>query len=506
MSTNNMWSFELEAKALKTILTPSSPYSGKLFVITKPEFFFHKVTSSLWKRLEELLNSGVSSFPTWEILATDDKIPEDIQIALKEAFAEVPLITTEGDFEYVQKELVGLAAKRLINKTLYETQDILFDKDKSPEEALGKIGDALSKIQITDNFESELFMGFGYNEQAEKVFHEIVFRPGTFQFVETGYPSFDKKSGGHQRGNLVVIGAGSGGGKSLYAVNLLVRQFLKGYNVVLASYEMNYHEILIRILSIISQVEMQRIQLNMLTPEEVVTVECAWREFNLQGIKNKNYFNLVCPTGETTVSDIGLRFKGKNVTSIIFDYINLLTSKSEFSDSQWQMLGEIAREGKKLAVYLNCVVYLLAQLDDSLNLRYSKAIRDHANWIMGWNRDQQSIIDGYVTVKQLKARNAPLYDYPLLTKFNTATFGDPEDPEVTKEYSDADRKRLLKEAKKHGVFFPIVLEGQELKVKKTETLPSPPLKIEAKPVVNLTQVERSDSPVSYYIPDDSEAL
>ena len=211
---------------------------------------------------------------------------------------------------------------------------------------------------------------------------------------------------------------------SLMAVNLLIRQYLLGYNTVLCSYEMTDDEVMVRLLSNIGEVDMNKLQNNNLTPPETMQATAAWREFNLKGYVNKNTYSIICPKTETTVPEIGFRVRSMKPDVLILDYINLLASSTGKAEAQWQQLGDISREAKLLANKLNCVVILLAQIDDAYNLRYSKAIKDHANFVMGWIRDDDSKNTRSITIHQMKARNAPVYDWVLGERFDIAQFRD----------------------------------------------------------------------------------
>lgn len=225
---------------------------------------------------------------------------------------------------------------------------------------------------------------------------------------------------------------------SLMAVNLLIRQYILGYNTILCSYEMTDDEVMVRLLSNIGEVDMNKLQNNRLTPPETQQVTAAWREFNLKGYLNKNTYSIICPKTETTVPEIGFRVRSMKPDVLILDYINLLGSSSGTAEAQWQTLGDISREAKLLANKLNCVVILLAQIDDTYNLRYSKAIKDHANFVMGWIRadpeakdNDMSIDTRSIEIHQMKARNAPVYKWTLSERFDIAQFRDPEQQDRT---------------------------------------------------------------------------
>lgn len=216
---------------------------------------------------------------------------------------------------------------------------------------------------------------------------------------------------------------------SLMAVNMLIRQYRLGYNTTLCSYEMSDDEVMLRVLSNISEVEMNKIQNHALTPIETQRATAAWREFNLLGYEKNNGYHIICPKNETTVSEIGFRVRNLKPDVLILDYINLLSSASGTAEAQWQQLGEISRESKLLANKLNCVVILLAQVDDTYNLRYSKAIKDHANFVMAWIRDDTARAERMIDIHQIKARNSELYNFKLVERFDIAQFRDREQPD-----------------------------------------------------------------------------
>lgn len=430
MSNNSLWSIELEVKALRSILTPKSPYAQDLFGALKPEHFYSRTTQEIHKRLCEVMAAGQTDLPSFDLFIEDQQIPEGIRQAAQSDFAGIGPVEAPGDYDYLIAQLGHYAkARALYRATQGAAKKLLEDPTALRPELLremtDQLGSLLMEIDSEGDTASQVTLGIGYNAAAEDSFHRVMYGDISAELIPMGYKSFDSRTGGFRRSNLVIIAANSGGGKSLMAVNIMVRQYLMGHNVVLISYEMTEDEVLIRLLSNISEVDMTKIALRKYdTPEEASRVEYAYREFLLHG-KNKNcHFTIICPKSETTVTEIGFKVKALKPTTVILDYINLLTTTSDKAESMWQALSEISKESKLLANKLHCVVFLLAQLDNTFNLKYSKAIMDHANFVMGWVRDEESKSTRLINVKQLKARNAPLYDFTLLERFNIAQFRD----------------------------------------------------------------------------------
>lgn len=439
-STEGFWNLDLELQAIKTILSPSSEWAAKVYSACKPEFFHHSTTSTIFKRLHKLMKTSDSfELPTLDFVLSDSKITDAVRKTVRETLegteSGIPVVavSSQGDYDILIQGLTSLARARSLYQVTHTAAVELID---SPEptslirQVTDRLGQSLFNME-NEELLSQISIGKQYNQSAEDSFTRIV--NGTFEHakIKTGFEEFDQRTGGFHRTNLVILGANSGGGKSLMAVNMLIRQYLLGYTTVLASYEMTDDEVLIRVLSNISEVDMNRLQNHQLTPQETDRVTAVWREFTLKGYENNNTYHILCPKTETTVPEIGFRVRNLKPDVLLLDYINLLSSSSGNSDAQWQQLGDISREAKLLANKLNCVVILLCQLNDTYELRYSKAIKDHANFVMGWVRTEESQNTRVIEINQLKARNAPLYKWSLVERFDIAQFRDPQQQDRT---------------------------------------------------------------------------
>lgn len=430
------WNLELELQAVKTMLTPDSEWAARVYAASKPDLFYHVATKAIFSRLQKIMEKSKSfELPSLDFILSDAKITPTVRQTFKDAIDgtdggdPITVVKNQGDFDLLFQSLNSLAKTRVIFNATKKAANELLESDEPSEFAkkvADKLGESLFSIEDEDDMISHVTMGVGYNQAAEDCFSRLVNGVFEEQKIRTGYEEFDTKTGGFHRTNLVVIAGGSGSGKSLLAVNLLVRQFLLGYKVILASYEMTDDEVMLRLLSNISEVEMSKIQNKQMTPNDDKRLHIAWREFNLKGYEKGASYHVICPKKEQTVPEVGFKVRNLKPDVLILDYINLLASTSGDETAQWQSLGDIAREAKLLANKLNCVVILLAQLDDAYNLRYSKGIKDHANFVMGFLRDDAAKSSQEILIKQIKARNAPLYDFKLREEFCVAQFRDME--------------------------------------------------------------------------------
>jgi len=704
-----LWDYALEVKALKTALSGGT-FADRMFAFLKDKHFHGAGNLAVFKRLSALMEKQLSTLPSWRVLLSDAELEASITPHTLDDFETSPEVTNEGDLELVSTSLVELFKRRAIYKTLFQTQDTLFTKEKSANDIASDVSSALVEMDSED-VNTEICIGAGYNNLANQIFHSILDDSSDGIWLPSGYKSFDTQSRGFQAGDLVCLGANTGGGKcsdyntliptsegvlaigdlhaefggvasgwsppskeiwvyttegrrpiegffrstsrtiievtsnwgdvfrgtpehrllcldndalkykhmseikegdwlpksvgtqmygseylpldiaknfgkqfsanqcvpkavlragketqaafirglfeceeallnleldslseipiyqvkglldnmgilcsirqkkvpevgyrlslscdsflefyerlgsyqgtvvmeqpqvwmqvskivahneetpvydlsiqgkreysasgfmshnSQMALNLMTRSYLAGFEVVMASYEMTYEQIITRKLSIISELPHDRIRAKSLSPNEKKFLEWAWYDYNLKGKRQGNDFWLSCPTSHSTVFEVGFRYKSKKPMAMIFDYINLLKTNSKHGDAQWMMLGEIAKEGKMLARRLNCVVILLVQIDKEHNFRYSQAIKDHADWIWGWVYDEEAKTNGFVTIKQIKTRSAPSYDFQLVTRFDLSQFRDPEEEDRRFEFTDEKYRLTIEEAK-----------------------------------------------------------
>lgn len=447
----NIHDFELEIKALKTIMG-ESPYSGRLYGFLKPEHFHYRASKALFNRLQELMVT-LEEFPSWRMLISDSKLEQGVQAALQDGFEKSAEATTKGDLDYLVKNLSELAYKRAIHASLFQGEQDLYDAGKSAKEIAGELGAAIIGLADDDDPESEICMGVDYNEFTEKLFLDTLNGVAAREVLPSGYKSFDERSFGFLPGDLVLIGASTGGGKSTMALNMLNRQYKMGKRVVMASYEMSYNQLHARHMSMLTEIPHDRIRANALTAAERRVYEAAWREFNLHGKRTGNGFWISCPTKDQTVYEVGYKYKEKKPHIYIFDYINFLKTKnkSKATEQQWQQLGEISREGKILARRHDCVVVMLMQIDEEHKIRYARAIQDHADWAWGWVYDEEAKTNGFVNVKQLKARSGLAYDFPLVARFDVCQFRDPDEEDMRLHYTDEQFAAIIEEARQHGL-------------------------------------------------------
>ena len=178
----------------------------------------------------------------------------------------------------------------------------------------------------------------------------------------------NKKLNGFQNSDLIVLGGRPGSGKTAYALNEIIECGLRGIPVAFFSLEMSEKQIIGRMLSIISGIDIVKINSFNLTPKEVLDLKKC----------SDLLANLPITIDDTSgISPIELKIKSnklkreKGIKIIFVDYLQLMKVKNKKINNREQEVAEISNSLKALAKDLDVPVIALAQLSRSVEQRGS---------------------------------------------------------------------------------------------------------------------------------------
>lgn len=225
-------------------------------------------------------------------------------------------------------------------------------------------------------------------EKAYKEFGEVTdlvavgkesdFKQNVIDYLKTtkkdsrGIPSsltlLNKKLNGWQNSDLIIVGGRPGSGKTAYSLNELLECGLQGIPVVFFSLEMSEKQIIARMLSMISGIDVTKINNYNLTNQEVIELKkCSDLLANLPII--------IDDTGG--ISPIELKIKcsklkrEKGIKMVFVDYLQLMKVKNKKVSNREQEISEISQSLKNIAKDLDVPVMALSQLSRSVETRGS---------------------------------------------------------------------------------------------------------------------------------------
>lgn len=197
--------------------------------------------------------------------------------------------------------------------------------------------------------------------------------------LPTGFEDLNHITLGYKPGDLVILGAQTGHGKTAFALHTARAVAVDNkYNVLYLNTEMSREQIALRWGSILSGIEHDRIRSGDINENELSLV--------LQGysrLRESGFYSYPCPnlTPEKTIS-IARKFKAqKNIDMMIVDYVGRM-DKLDPRLQEWQMLEQIVKTLKMLAQNLKIVVMCLVQLNPDGSLQGAKRMKNESDLML----------------------------------------------------------------------------------------------------------------------------
>lgn len=196
-----------------------------------------------------------------------------------------------------------------------------------------------------------------------------------------GFLDLDMITSGMQPGNVTVIAAQSGVGKSTLALNAAVAAAKTGAKTMFSSLEMSGTELMQKIAAAEG-----KIALHHLTHEGGLTPE-GWETVRRLGpeLFQELPLRVYRPDG-ASLADIASAARAcardDGLDLLVLDYLQLVEVEQSRSVTREQAVASVSRGLKNLSVQLGCHVIALSQLNDDGLMRESRAIKNDASVVL----------------------------------------------------------------------------------------------------------------------------
>lgn len=199
----------------------------------------------------------------------------------------------------------------------------------------------------------------------------------------TGLSSLDDALlGGFHRGELGVVAADTGGGKSALLIQIAAENTRKGNAVVYLSLEMPREDIMQRFASAYSG----RAIPQRLVSEPTLEEHAEWKQSDSHfraALCDAQFLPLTIYDNVTDLAEIGAAVRSavrrQKASLAIVDYLQLVEC---VGDTREQAVSEIARKLKVLAAQEHIAILTASQVNENGQLRESRAIGHHANVVI----------------------------------------------------------------------------------------------------------------------------
>lgn len=267
--------------------------------------------------------------------------------------------------------------------------------------------------------------GDGLNIASEWV-DKIASSGGALTGVPSGYEKLDGYTNGFQPGELIILAARPGIGKTMLALNMADNAGLTyQLPVIFFSMEMPTRSVMIRSLSRFSQVPMENILLGKMQTSEWQRWSVSIQQLAASKLTiidkcalNVSQLRHYCRQMQSTV---GLQ-------AVFVDYLGLMSGDGE---NETTKISNISRDLKQLARDFNVPVIVLCQLNRDIekrtvkrhqlsDLRQSGSIEQDADIVMFLSRDEQFATQATLTIA--KNRNGKQGEIPLTVNNDVMEF------------------------------------------------------------------------------------
>ena len=217
--------------------------------------------------------------------------------------------------------------------------------------------------------------------------------PDAAHGTQTGFSDLDNTLVGMGKGELILVGARPGMGKTSFVLNIAANVAKQtGQTVCIFSLEMSNEELVSRMLSGEAMVDSYNIRSGKLSPDE-------WKNLAQASSSLAETEILIDDTTGLTVTGMRAKLRRvKNLGLVVIDYLQLMQSDRR-NDNRVQEVAEISRSMKILAKELRVPVVCCAQLSRGpesrtdkkpmlSDLRDSGAIEQDADVVMFLYRDE----------------------------------------------------------------------------------------------------------------------
>lgn len=214
--------------------------------------------------------------------------------------------------------------------------------------------------------------------------------------LDTGFKDLNKRINGFQKSDLVLIAARPAMGKTAFALNLVTNAAIKaGASVAVFSLEMSRDQLVQRLISSISNVNIQNIKTGNIADDEWIKIAES-----MSILSNLDIY--IDDTPGLKISELRSKCRKlkleKGLDMIMIDYLQLMEGEGR-NENRQQEISKISRSLKMLAKEMHCPVVALSQLSRRADqgtdhrpklsdLRESGAIEQDADLVMFLYRDE----------------------------------------------------------------------------------------------------------------------
>ena len=352
----------------------------------------------------------------------DEKVPIDITTVMDELDKKKDL-SAIGGIEYLSEVIdsvptaanldyyIKIVKDKAVMRNLIETAtDIVTDAYEEDEDITHLLDNAEKKILnvVKERQTSDFIHIRDAIALAQENLEKLSQNKEEITGVPTGFYDLDRVTSGLHAGEMIIIAARPGMGKTAFALNIATNAAKNTKKAVaIFNLEMPAEQLVNRMRSAVGQIDSGKIRTGNMSHED-------WKRINEANSQLAETNIQIVDDAGITAAEIkakcrNLANKEEGLALVIIDYLQLVTSGGKRPESRQQEVSDISRSLKTMAMELKVPVIALAQLSRNAekresnqpmlaDLRESGSIEQDADMVLFINRS-----DYYKAKEQLDA-------------------------------------------------------------------------------------------------------
>lgn len=361
-----------------------------------PDMFYSDANRKLFEAIKSLYDQKIPLDST-TIMDELDKRKSLNAIGGVEYISEViDSVATAANLDYYIK----IVKEKAITRNLINTAtDIITDAYEEDENVTDLLDNAEKRILniVRERQNSDFIHIRDAIAKAQENLEKLAQNNSDMTGVPTGFYDLDKATAGLHEGEMIIIAARPGMGKTAFALNVATYAAQNTKKAVaIFNLEMPAEQLVNRMRSAVGQVDSYKIQTGKLNHED-------WKRINEANSQLAETNIQIVDDASITAAEIKAKCRSlanseEGLGLVVIDYLQLVTSGGRRPESRQQEVSDISRSLKTMAMELKVPVIALAQLSRSAekrennqpmlaDLRESGSIEQDADLVMFINRN-----------------------------------------------------------------------------------------------------------------------
>ena len=365
-----------------------------VYNILKPEMFASEFCQDAFAEMLAMYDRGenINIVSLSQVLENHKWEPEQIATELKGCVMLAPTSTMIKSYaNTIVKDYKARLAKELFQKVSLKPCDI--------DETIAEVLVRLEELQAGNEVQSKSLRNI-VKEYKGNYFNENVGK----NLIKTGFYKLDDCLGGLEGGDVTVVAARPGVGKSAIVTQMIGQMAKGGQRIGYFNLEMNESQVYERFVARLAELSLTRVR-------RAKSFLGGEKESFDKANEEMASYDVVVSTGSKTVSEIRAESRHQRFDVIIIDYLQLIKADRRFSNRAAEV-GDISKAIKSLAMELHVPIVLLSQLNRVSELRDTKEPtmselresgdieQDASNIILLWNVSENRKYKGLKVEKQ----------------------------------------------------------------------------------------------------------